>query len=227
MGIRHSVRDKLLVYSAGKCSKCKRNLLVEGITISNVGEVCHIISKKRTGPRHQPNLEDYDCYDNLILLCANCHKEIDTNVDEFTVERLKEIKTSHEKECAEKNKSVNKSAILSFYRIDSGTELGGYLWGCHCYQISYERLNEEGLIIFDELYDYINDLLNLQDYLLLNDKNEIYTHLQKRITELRNIGYFTYVAKTIVNNGLVNVSKLYLLIVQSTSAQNIYATISK
>lgn len=224
MRIRQSVYDKLLIRSAGKCSKCKRDLLIEGKQVCNIGERCHIISKRASGPRYQPHLEDYDCYDNLILLCANCHKEIDTNIEEYTVERLKEIKSSHEKEVAEKLKD-EKFTILHFLRINSGIDLGNILWGCHCYQISNEPLNEEGLKIIDELDDYIKDVLDIQDDISLNDKKEIYTHLQKHIKEFENLGYYTYVARTSVNIYSQKVLKLHLLVVKSASSSNLYAKI--
>ena len=172
MKIRQSVREKLLIHSAGKCAKCGIDLLIEGKSVS-IGQVCHIISKQELGPRHQPNLEDYDCYDNLIFLCANCHKEIDTNVDEYTVERLKEMKVSHEKKVAEKLKN-EKYTVLHFLRVNSGIELANTLWGSHCYQTSHEPLNEEGLRIIDKLEDYVKDLLDIQDDISLNDKEEIY-----------------------------------------------------
>ncbi|MBR1515457.1 MAG: HNH endonuclease [Paludibacteraceae bacterium] len=224
MAILQSVRDKLLIYSAGKCAKCKRDLLIEGYKICSVGEVCHIISKKQTGPRHQSNLADYDCYDNLIFLCANCHKEIDTNIEEYTVERLKEIKSSHEKDVAEKLKN-EQFTILHFLRVNSGIDLGNIFFGCHCYQISHEPLNEEGLKIIDELDDYIKDVLDIQDDISLNDKKEIYTHLQKHIKEFENLGYYTYVARTSVNSYSWKILKLHLLVVKSTSSSNLYAKI--
>ena len=224
MATYQSIRDRLLVFSAGRCAKCKKNLLVEGKKDCNIGQVCHIISKQEFGPRHQPNLEDYDCYDNLILLCANCHKEIDTNIEEYTVERLKEIKSSHEKEVAEKLKD-EKFTILHFLRVNSGIELGNILWGCHCYQISNEPLNEEGLKINDELDNYIKYVLDIQDDISLNDKKEVYTHLQKYIKEFENLGYYTFVARTYVNIYSLKVLKLHLLVVKSTSSSNLYAKI--
>jgi hypothetical protein len=64
----------------------------------NVGEECHIISKQTGGPRHQFMKDfDYDDGNNLILLCCNHHKEIDTQIEQYPVERLRQIKTNHEK----------------------------------------------------------------------------------------------------------------------------------
>ncbi len=44
-----------------------------------------------SGSRHDP-----DGYDNLILLCANCHAVVDGQPDRFTPEELQRIKSAHE-----------------------------------------------------------------------------------------------------------------------------------
>lgn len=39
---------------------------------------------------------EWDSYDNLILLCANHHREVDDNIDKYTVGELHTIKSRHE-----------------------------------------------------------------------------------------------------------------------------------
>jgi DNA polymerase III delta prime subunit len=65
---------------------------------SVVGEECHIVSRKPTGPRYDPTFspKDLDSYSNLILLCADCHKMVDNQVNEYTAAKLREIKQKHE-----------------------------------------------------------------------------------------------------------------------------------
>lgn len=209
-----------MIHSAGKCAKCHRELLVEGKKVCNVGEVCHIISKQKSGPRYQVGLEDYDCYDNLIILCANCHKEVDTNVEEYTVEKLKEMKSSHDRTNAEKlNSPKNKTLIFS--KKESGQELGRLIWGCHCYNISYEDLKGEGLNIINELDDYIQNLLNLQEYINLNDKKDTYNDLQNYIQGLGQLGYSIYAEKTTCIVDIMKVPKLMILIVKTLSTNDI------
>lgn len=61
--------------------------------------ICHIESLNK-GPRYNPELteEQLNSIDNLILLCANCHKRIDNLKNEsiYTVEFLKKMKQEHE-----------------------------------------------------------------------------------------------------------------------------------
>ena len=64
----------------------------------NIGEECHIISKKKDGPRHLTDYrEDFDDYKNLILLCRNHHVEIDTSIPNYPVDKLYKLKDNHEK----------------------------------------------------------------------------------------------------------------------------------
>ena len=220
MAIKQSVRNKLMIHSAGKCAKCQRELLIEGTKACNVGEVCHIISRQKSGPRYQAGLEDYDCYDNLIILCANCHKEVDTNVEEYTIEKLKEMKSSHDRANAGKLKS-QKYKTLIFSKKKSGQELGCLIWGCHCYNISYEDLEGEELNIIDELDDFIQNLLNLQEYINFNDKKDTYNDLQNYIQRLEELGYSVYAEKTTCLVGMMKTPKLMILIVKTLSTNDI------
>ena len=97
MAITDKTRKILWAKSGNRCSICKKELInkisEEGDFI--VGEECHIISSQPNGPRHKENIENYDTYENLILLCRNHHKEIDSNVSTYTEEILQYIKTNH------------------------------------------------------------------------------------------------------------------------------------
>lgn len=101
MNISEKERKQLWAKSGNRCAICKKELFLandNGIDY-NIGEECHIISKTTNGPRHIPNMENYDTYDNLILLCCEHHKEIDdkNNVALYPIERLHRIKEDHEK----------------------------------------------------------------------------------------------------------------------------------
>lgn len=63
-----------------------------------VGENCHIVSESDDGPRADAlmPLERRNSYSNLILLCRNHHKVIDSQEIEYSVERLHKMKKSHE-----------------------------------------------------------------------------------------------------------------------------------
>ncbi len=67
-------------------------------TDATLGEIAHIVSRKPGGPRGEAELpsEQRDDYDNLIILCRNDHKIVDTDLEEWTVEKLKLLKIKHE-----------------------------------------------------------------------------------------------------------------------------------
>jgi hypothetical protein len=62
------------------------------------GEICHIEAKNGKGPRYNPlqTDEERDSFINLILMCPIHHKVIDDDVDSYSVERLRKIKTDYE-----------------------------------------------------------------------------------------------------------------------------------
>lgn len=63
-----------------------------------VGEICHINAVSPNGPRYdQGRTVDYlRSPQNLLFLCSRHHKRIDTFPEEYTVRRLKEMKSKHE-----------------------------------------------------------------------------------------------------------------------------------
>lgn len=84
---------------------CKQRMIVSATHADPeavVGEECHIVSGVPGGPRHDPSFpaDRVDGYDNLILLCGNHHKEIDTQVSSYPVARLREMQMRHEEAIA-------------------------------------------------------------------------------------------------------------------------------
>lgn len=62
-----------------------------------VGEIAHIVAETKKGPRHK-ELNDFDCYDNLILLCHIHHRIVDANIEEYLIESLKNMRDNHIRE---------------------------------------------------------------------------------------------------------------------------------
>ncbi len=59
--------------------------------------ICHIRAHSVGGPRYVVGYQDVDGYDNLVLLCPNCHDLIDNlEVQTWSIERLEEMKARHE-----------------------------------------------------------------------------------------------------------------------------------
>ena len=107
--IPESTTRQLLVRSGGRCALCYGELLTSTFTYKSVylGQRAHIVGRSTSdkSPRgeHELPVEQRDDPDNLLLLCASCHSEIDPrpNLDAFTVQWLRELKHRHESRIAQ------------------------------------------------------------------------------------------------------------------------------
>jgi len=100
MAMRSATIKELFSRAAGRCSIC--NIFLFGDNYS-IGEVAHIISKRKDGPRGNFSFDgDHDGYENLILLCANDHAKIDGPEGQhiYPPDRLHELKRNHEERCS-------------------------------------------------------------------------------------------------------------------------------
>src|SRR3984885_14151794 len=89
--------------AAGRCAMadCRVELFVtedDYDPVCVIGEMGHIAASSNAGPRAHLELDmrARDSYDNLILLCRNCHRKVDTLKLSYPRERLLEIKANHE-----------------------------------------------------------------------------------------------------------------------------------
>lgn len=89
--------------SGNQCAICQTLLIEEAIGDSDddsvVGDMAHIIARKENftrGDYDSLTEEERDHYTNLVLLCRKHHKIIDDQPNYYSVERLREIKQSHE-----------------------------------------------------------------------------------------------------------------------------------
>lgn len=98
MSISNPEIKKLYGLAAGRCSICKIDVFDNDV---HIGEMAHIIAKSSKGARGNEELSSgRNSYDNLILLCANHHTEVDQNPSFYTVDKLQSIKAEHEKTVA-------------------------------------------------------------------------------------------------------------------------------
>lgn len=101
-GITSLTRYLLWSKSGGRCQICNKLLYKSALTQRpiNIGEVAHIISAEQNGPRgdEAPEMseEERASFDNLMLLCAACHHEIDKNPKSYPAELLRKKKRQHE-----------------------------------------------------------------------------------------------------------------------------------
>ena len=108
MAMNEAERRKLWIRAGGRCSLCKKDLMRGSLTWQELvlGEGAHIVGQKRgaRSPRGDSPLstEKRDLAANIILLCSNCHSEIDKQLAAavMTVEQLRLRKLQHEDEIA-------------------------------------------------------------------------------------------------------------------------------
>lgn len=91
----------LFARAAGRCEfdGCNRLLIEHHVTkrAGNYGERAHIVAYEEAGPRGRSKRpKDVHELDNLMLLCPACHKHIDGNPDQYSVETLRAYKVAHE-----------------------------------------------------------------------------------------------------------------------------------
>lgn len=116
-----SEKDIKILYgrSAGCCNNCSISVFVpyqNGNGYSHIGEMAHNIpyGSGENAPRVEYKvIDDNDTdnsYSNLILLCRNCHKEVDSDVNYYTPDRLRQIKNNHERCIEEKVRQTGEVA---------------------------------------------------------------------------------------------------------------------
>ncbi|RKE85136.1 hypothetical protein [Rhizobium sp. AG855] len=93
---------KLFTDSAGFCQNpaCNRQLFPEGFEdYPHLAEMAHIFAAVDGGPRTDHDLSEADrgAYDNIILLCANCHTMADKVPEHYTAELMQKWKEEHKK----------------------------------------------------------------------------------------------------------------------------------
>lgn len=93
-------RLRLFADSGGYCQRpeCSSRLFVDTASKNiHLAEMAHIIAASGTGPRGNATVRQKDkgTYDNLILLCANCHTTIDKAPADFPDALIRKWKRKH------------------------------------------------------------------------------------------------------------------------------------
>lgn len=102
MSIEAKTKRLLLARSGGFCGNpnCNADLypLFENREITNIEELAHIIGQSTDGPRGENDLplEERDDYENIILLCPNCHRKVDKFSHLYSDETVRNWKQTHE-----------------------------------------------------------------------------------------------------------------------------------
>jgi hypothetical protein len=207
MSITSKVRKKLWGKSGNRCAICKTELFSkeEHDETLNIGEECHIISSAGKGPRHKSGLLNYDIYENLLLLCRNHHKEIDTLIDSYPEELLMYMKSNHEnwvkKTLDQSIDKIEESEPKLLTRMASGKELLCILSSIQGLRTDYDEASNK------EENEFIGSILQtVSDYADLCgmgvepfEKVKIASSLTLLLKELEMKGYFLFAERVIGN----------------------------
>jgi hypothetical protein len=206
MGISNKTRKNIWAKSGNRCSICKTELFAEKTKKEevNIGEECHIISSKINGPRYKPNLDDYDNYNNLILLCRNHHKEIDELSETFSEEVLQFIKTKHEnwvRDTLKKSVGEDKKKEPKFLsRITSGKDLLDIVHNSYGNRTDFEEVEtEEEAEFIGGIIQSITDYGDISGMVEAYDRVKMGFELNEMLKEIENKGYYLFGERKIEN----------------------------
>lgn len=195
MAISEKDRKRLWAKSGNRCAICKQELVKPNADNLdyNIGEECHIVSGKPSGPRHEDGWSDYDIYENLILLCRNHHKTIDdvNNISQYPKEKLLEIKSKHELWVKEKLSFNKDSDILPL--ISTGAELASIISGIYGVERSNDPItNKENAEYIGGIWQTIQDAGDIYSELEPCDQINIDFELQKLLEGMPPKGFVFY-----------------------------------
>ena len=96
------VLKRLFSLSANQCANPSCDNVIVDHKGAVIGRVCHIAGAEKGGPRFDSKMsaDQIRAFENLLLLCANCHVMIDDDQTRFPVSKLKKWKAAHERRFA-------------------------------------------------------------------------------------------------------------------------------
>ncbi|MBG2712354.1 hypothetical protein I4558_16970 [Proteus mirabilis] len=195
---------RLDTLSGNKCAAphCNKNLVsIDGSSI--VSKICHIEAASPKGPRYNSSMtnDQRRGYDNLILLCDECHIMIDNmdNIKKYPVSLLHEWKKNHEEIGMQKKatkKSMLMSAINAIANVDFDDSDSTYQLGTTTIFNIEEKISHNNIVRKKHLIDAYK---------------VHYTKLAVLYNELENTGSFK-IAKLLRNINLIyiNVVSTYI-----------------
>jgi hypothetical protein len=209
VSITTKTRKLLWSRAGGRCANC-RVLLTEvaaGADPATVlGEECHIAPRSAEGPRaeERASTTDLDGYDNLILLCAHHHKQVDDQPTEFHAARLRQLKAEHERWVADR---LNPNAVPRVRLIDGGqasielhlVATGRQLWHimATCHVSSFEYPDDMTSEQSDAAADLLRmlEVVEIADSLNMGDAMVAQREITESIDDLRGTNLVLYAGR--------------------------------
>ena len=157
--------------SGNKCAfpDCNEPIFEEDGTLT--GECCHIEAFSPGGARYNPEstIEERNSNENLMMLCARHHKIIDSHPEEYTTERLREMKENHEKQYSRENRELND---IMLYALQHSIKE---------YWEEIQRIDDEAV---EQKFKIKADLsCNIEE--LLNKIEDVFSAIEKNINSLK------------------------------------------
>jgi hypothetical protein len=95
-----NTQKRLFADSGGHCQNpsCECELFVDASgKVIHIAEMAHVFAASDRGPRANPGLTDTErgSFDNLVVLCANCHTMVDKAPESYPDEMMKAWKRGH------------------------------------------------------------------------------------------------------------------------------------
>ena len=203
MAISDRTRKILWTKTAARCCVCRVPVAGEKTDTDDpsvFGEEAHIVARSAGGPRWRVYAGDIDGYDNLLLLCSKCHKQIDDQVNAYTEDRLLEIKRDHEAWAAKLGEKPDPGPtrlvpdpahptpkMLKLFM--DGTSFWHYVARSYQCQPSWPTgLSEEHLDLIHEFLQDMQDWIDIDDhsYSMARDASK---SLNRHITDLIKAGF--------------------------------------
>lgn len=184
---------KLFALSGNKCAFPDCTAAVFNSNRLLISEVCHIEAASPNGPRYNECMTDTEraSYENLIVLCHPHHVEIDNDPNTFTVDYLKQLKSTHEENF------INRQFILDDADFEKISNLISNLWDT-VDEIRDIRKVDEDLVFefkknsdFIELWNSVDDNIEWLNKLIesvTSDFNDLHVMIS---SYLKQIGYDT------------------------------------
>ena len=201
MSITDRTRKILWGRSGNLCAYCRRVLVEDGDELSDesvVGDECHMIGEKPGAARGQIGVgrDDLDEYDNLVLLCKVHHKLVDDQPDTYSVDRLREMKATHElwvKEKLARKPGGKQPHFALLFRIQTGKELSNVIGAADAFLFDHdEPETEEEAKLIGGFLQNLQDWGDLWSDMESSQQVETRFSLTKDIKEIETAGFLVF-----------------------------------
>lgn len=169
--------------SDGKCCMCK-NKIGYFEEEDFIGEFAHIEDLQQATKRYNPDklIDELNNESNIMVLCPNCHTEIDKHSEKYTTEMLQEIKKEYENNIKIAIEYSNPNIYANFLKICKGLSEK-----CNNTEIieKYESIKVEEKINKNSLFEVKDQIDMFMRYIPIF-KDFLQTLSQSEKTELRH-----------------------------------------